>query len=1109
MNISSLSASGRAQCALLRISILAAFIVLAVPAEASTPASPSFSRLKAFATKSTGPASPGSIRRMLASPKVLGICSGPPRGLVISPASHAFPSIVAGAGTSSQTFTVTNVGSLPVTIGSVFANDGNSCDQLSTMSSAGCSGQTLPPDGVCSVSVTFAPSAGSCTGPRSGSLIVFSDVAGSPVSASLTGTVLAGVPPPSPGINLSSNFHDFGNVYEATPTPPSTTVTISSVGTSPLTISSITSDSPSTFSVTPSPACSGPIAPGGNCTISITYTPTISASPNPESGLVTVNSNAGSRNITLSGTSIGPPGIVVDTIDFLRRDQGSASIDLPTTLTNYSAASTTPVTVNLAGLNASDFSIVSDLCTGVPVAASGGTCTMVIRFTPQAGFSATPLYSEATVDVQLGAGIVQGLLFGYSDPPPANVSISPPSHSYGPLTVASQSACVDFTLTNTDPVKTAVFYFSGPFSSNFVYCAPSALPCVSAPTFSVPEVLGPGASCKVGYRFIPSFVGPEADSLATYDSFRASFMAFANIDGVGTGPVIDIGPNPFVSFGSQVIGTPAAPQSLTVTNTGSSNLTLTATAIAGPNASDFSLSDSCAPYPRVLAPAASCSVGVGFTPSAAGSAFADLTITSDAIAGSGLVGLDGFGVAAPSPSADFFPMAIGLGSVPYLTPSVVKSFSFANTGSGPMTISSIVTTGTNASDFSVSSSCPLGPSTLAPNSCCTVSIVFTPSLGGTTQMPESAQVEVAHDGTGPATSPAIVPLTGNSIPPPSIAPRTVAFADTIVNDVSPSVRVVLTNTGTTNIVMGTVAVTGPFGIPTPPPGPGPAPVVNTCLPGTPIPIGGSCFVDLVFKPAAEGALAGSLLVPFSNGFGGPAVITLAGNGVPPFFPGIAVSADAVDFGSVVTQTTSTRRIVVTSTGNGPLDVLGVRTLQTMFTATTNCGRGIAPGAFCEVFVSCRPFTLARELGELYIDHNASGLSRRVSLSCTGVPLPIPKIEVSSTLVGLGVATLGATAPTAKFTIRSVGTSPLAVGNVVVEAPFAVSTDCPASLPQGEFCTATVSFTAAGPGPQVRDVSISSDDPARPIVRVALTGTGCRQQTAQNARRPGPINLCAP
>jgi hypothetical protein len=53
-----------------------------------------------------------------------------------------------------------------------------------------------------------------------------------------------------------------------------------------------------------------------------------------------------------------------------------------------------------------------------------------------------------------------------------------------------------------------------------------------------------------------------------------------------------------------------------------------------------------------------------------------------------------------------------------------------NNDSAPHTISSITITGTDASDFTPTNTCPVFPNTLAAGASCTIAVTFTPAILG-------------------------------------------------------------------------------------------------------------------------------------------------------------------------------------------------------------------------------------------------------------------------------------------------------------------------------------------------------------------------------------------
>ena len=100
-------------------------------------------------------------------------------------------------------------------------------------------------------------------------------------------------------------------------------------------------------------------------------------------------------------------------------------------------------------------------------------------------------------------------------------------------------------------------------------------------------------------------------------------------------------------LGTHVVGTPIAGASIVLTSTGDTSLTLGTLALSG---ADFSLvSDTC--LGATLAPSATCSLGVQFTPSAAGGRTGAISIPGNAIAAPGTISLSGTGTGAADPPA--------------------------------------------------------------------------------------------------------------------------------------------------------------------------------------------------------------------------------------------------------------------------------------------------------------------------------------------------------------------------------------------------------------------------------------------------------------------------
>ncbi|NDE00551.1 MAG: choice-of-anchor D domain-containing protein, partial [Gammaproteobacteria bacterium] len=102
-------------------------------------------------------------------------------------------------------------------------------------------------------------------------------------------------------------------------------------------------------------------------------------------------------------------------------------------------------------------------------------------------------------------------------------------------------------------------------------------------------------------------------------------------------------------FDSQVVNASSATQAITISNSGSLPLALSALAVTGTNGGEFGLSHNC---PASLTVGASCVATVRFTPTGTGERNANVTIGYDATAGAQSVKLYGIGVASGSTLGD-------------------------------------------------------------------------------------------------------------------------------------------------------------------------------------------------------------------------------------------------------------------------------------------------------------------------------------------------------------------------------------------------------------------------------------------------------------------------
>jgi chitodextrinase len=98
-------------------------------------------------------------------------------------------------------------------------------------------------------------------------------------------------------------------------------------------------------------------------------------------------------------------------------------------------------------------------------------------------------------------------------------------------------------------------------------------------------------------------------------------------------PIGPVTPSPLVTFssanvvfGNQATGTSSPSQNVTMTNTGAASLTISRIAVTGVNSADFAATNDCG---TSLAPAASCTISITFTPTTTGTRGAAVAVTDN------------------------------------------------------------------------------------------------------------------------------------------------------------------------------------------------------------------------------------------------------------------------------------------------------------------------------------------------------------------------------------------------------------------------------------------------------------------------------------------------
>src|ERR1051326_1921337 len=262
-----------------------------------------------------------------------------------------------------------------------------------------------------------------------------------------------------------------------------------------------------------------------------------------------------------------------------------------------------------------------------------------------------------------------------------------------------------------------------------------------------------------------------------------AILTFAQNAPTQNGPAVTLSSKSITFRNAQVLFTTSAPQTVTLTNSGTAPLTMSGMVASG----DFSATNDCG---ATVAPKARCTISVTFTPTVAGERTGAGTITDNAADSPQSISLSGTGLAPVTVS----PTGLTFGNQTVGSTSAPQAITVTNNQTTSLTISSIVVTG----DFSQSNTCG---SSLAAGAKCTVNASFTPTAMGT----RSGAITIVHSA---ASSPTSVQLTGTGIVNLTLSASTLSFGSVTVGGASAAQTVSLSNSSSIAIAITSAAITG-------------------------------------------------------------------------------------------------------------------------------------------------------------------------------------------------------------------------------------------------------------------------------------------------------------
>ncbi len=398
-----------------------------------------------------------------------------------------------------------------------------------------------------------------------------------------------------------------------------TTATLNSV--------SLTGSDVASFGITPASTCTANLSlnAGASCTVVLSFAPASAGAKT--AALHVVSSATAPADVVLSGTgmaaAVGMLSISPTSIDFSATSValGQLSVSQSLTLSNASTQAVGISQVSVSG----PFMIASSTCPGASATlAVNGSCSIAVDFAPTRSGSASGSLTVTTSSAQT----IVVTLTGLSNPP---VNAAPvlawqtgtsTSLNFGSIAVGSSSVPTTLMLTN-----------QGPGAVMFTGLAPTgtdaaSFSVTSGGSCSLSSALPQGGTCTVMVQFAPASAGNQSATLRVASNGTApADLALAGL-GTAAGGNTTLAAN-FLSLGFQAANaTQSDPQTVTVTNTGSTALALSSIGTSGPFAIVSASSGGCS-VPQSLAAGSSCQLSVVFSaPKNGGSSSGNLTIQS-------------------------------------------------------------------------------------------------------------------------------------------------------------------------------------------------------------------------------------------------------------------------------------------------------------------------------------------------------------------------------------------------------------------------------------------------------------------------------------------------
>ena len=646
--------------------------------------------------------------------------------------------------------------------------------------------------------------------------------------------------------------------------------------------------------------------------------------------LQTAGADVAPAQISVSANTATPqPQLVVSP---LALGVGSAMVGSKTNSTvTLSNAGTANLTISTITVNGAPFS-VSGIVTPLVIAA-GQSWPMTVVYAPTAAevdngsltITSNDPASPATISLN-GTG---------TSGPVGHLTLNPSTLTFGNVNVGSNSVLTS-TVTNTGqaPVTISQVFASG---ANF-----------SETSFATPTTLGAGQSAQIQVTYAPTSTGVAGGTVAVASNAPGAAPGLS-LSGTGVQPGVSLSPAS-INFGSLVNGQSKS-QVVTITNTGTANLTISQMNAIGAGVSVSGIST-----PLTIGAGQSGTLSVQFAPQSAGTLNGSVSLTTNASSIPATIAVSGSSVTATT-TLSANPAAIAFGNV-NVGSSANQSITITNTGNSSTTITQIAVSGQNLNASGISA-----PLTLAPSQSATLNLQYSPSAANSL----SGLISIAAS-QGQTTT---VSVTGAGAQAGlSVIPGNISFSN-VVQGTTNSQSVQISNTGNTNLTITQANISG-NGFST----------TGLSLPVT-LAAGQHSSFAVQFAPLSAGTATGTLSLA-SNAANSTVTLPLSATSVASSQT-LQVSATSLSFGSVNAGNSASKTVTLTNSGNANVTISQISLSGANF-ALSGAGAPItlSAGQTVSFTVQYSPVGAETDNGTVTIVSNAANSPAAISLSGTGV-----------------------------------------------------------------------------------------------------------------------------